>query len=1190
MYLKSVEIQGFKSFPDHVTINLSRGITAIVGPNGSGKSNIVDAVRWVLGEQSTKTLRGGKMEDVIFGGTAKRHPSGYSQVSLTIDNTEGLLPLEYNEITVTRRYYRSGDSEFYINKKSVRLKDIHELFMDTGLGRDGYSIIGQGRIDEILSVKSGDRREIFEEAAGITKFRYRKEEAEKKLDGTEENLVRIRDIVTELEGQIEPLRKQAQKAKRYLILIEEMRALEVALWLMQVEKLEESAKKTGIDYDNALRLLSAKKTELDECYSEIEALTAKMRDKDVEIETLRIKAREIGENISAVERESAVVSVNMENLRSNIRDIEEQMGRDKDKETDLSDRINQLEEKAVSLENERKELLRDLDDIKNKAENQSEKAKSAMAKITAVNDEIAEIVRKKAVLDVNITSEERLLNESRERIANDKVRLENIENEINGSDERKRNLDAAINEQNEKKSSAENVLAGYELIAENKEKKFASLREKSEKDKREYHAKSDRLGMLTAMAKDMEGFSRAVKIVMDAGKKGVLPNVHGTVAQLIRTDDEYGTAIEIALGGSLQNIVVDSEEDGKKAIGYLKSRDGGRATFLPITAVTGREMNDTYSKEAGYVGPAYKLVEYDDKYDGIIKNLLGNTLVVDNIDNAIRISRKYKGKARLVTLDGQIISQSGSMTGGSLNKNTGILARANEAEKLKEELDHMEKAMEKQEIELKEAESSVKSMRYSMETARIQLNEAKMELSQLTVKRENEDSSLMRLAEEKTNIAQTVEYLESKSADHNKNIANYKNEVAQLEKQQGEKSALLASITAEQAEYSTFLTQLTEKTAAVNERIAAIDSEKQGNADMKRHLEALIDELNNEREGRKGGIDALRDKITQAEKELENLKNQAKKLENDEKSAQNDIRSKIDEKMALEGKRERLQKESKIKNDTIFNLEHESSRLEAKRDQDIMQKQQILDKMWDNYELTPITAINVKCEIEDVSESNRRLAQLKGEIKSLGNVNISAVEEYEKTFERYSFLNSQKEDLEKAKSDILKIITDLTKNMQETFAKHFEMLNKSFSQTFVEIFGGGNAYLQLEDEKDILNCGIDIKVTLPGKTVKTISLLSGGEKAFVAIALYFAILKVRPTPFCILDEIEAALDDVNVDKYINYMRTLCNKTQFIVITHRRGTMEGADILYGVAMQETGVSKLLTINVSEIEEKIRLNEV
>ena len=404
--------------------------------------------------------------------------------------------------------------------------------------------------------------------------------------------------------------------------------------------------------------------------------------------------------------------------------------------------------------------------------------------------------------------------------------------------------------------------------------------------------------MLTAMAKAMEGFSRAVKIVMDAGKKGVLPNVHGTVAQLIRTDDEYGTAIEIALGGSLQNIVVDSEEDGKKAIGYLKSRDGGRATFLPITAVTGREMSDVYSKEAGYVGPAYKLVEYDDKYDGIIKNLLGNTLVVDNIDNAIRISRKYKGKARLVTLDGQIISQSGSMTGGSLNKNTGILARANEAEKLKEELDHMEKAMEKQEIELKEAESSVKSMRYSMETARIQLNEAKMELSQLTVKRENEDSSLMRLAEEKTNIAQTVEYLESKSADHNKNIANYKNEVAQLEKQQGEKSALLVSITAEQAEYSTFLTQLTEKTAAVNERIVAIDSEKQGNADMKRHLEALIDELNNEREGRKGGIDALRDKITQAEKELENLKNQAEKLENDEKSAQNDIRSKIDEKMA----------------------------------------------------------------------------------------------------------------------------------------------------------------------------------------------------------------------------------------------------------------------------------------------------
>ena len=1190
MHLKSVEIQGFKSFPDHVTINLSRGITAIVGPNGSGKSNIVDAVRWVLGEQSTKTLRGGKMEDVIFGGTSKRHPSGYSQVSLTIDNSEGILPLEYNEITVTRRYYRSGDSEFYINKKSVRLKDIHELFMDTGLGRDGYSIIGQGRIDEILSVKSGDRREIFEEAAGITKFRYRKEEAEKKLDGTEENLVRIRDIVTELETQIEPMRKQAQKAKRYLILIDEMRALEVALWLMQVEKLEESAKKTGIDYDNALRLLSAKKSELEENERQEENLRVKMHEKELEIENLRTKASQITEKISDINKDAAVVANNIENIRANIRDMEEQMGKDDDKEVDLQSRVKQLEEKAESLENEKIRLKNSLDDLKKQAESRSEKAKEAMANITAINDEIAEILRKKAVLDANITSEESLRDESRQRIADDKLRLENIENEINGSDERKKNLDKAIEEQTEKKQSAENVLAGYELIAENKEKKYSELREKVEKDQREYHAKWDRLSLLSAMAKDMEGFSRAVKIVMDAGKKGVLPNIHGTVSQLIRTEDEYGTAIEIALGGSLQNIVVDSEEDGKKAIGYLKSRDGGRATFLPISAVTGREMNDVYTKEPGYIGPAYKLVEYDKKYDGIIKNLLGNTLVVDNIDNAIKISRKYKGKARLVTLDGQIISQSGSMTGGSLNKNTGILARANEAEKLKEQLDLMEKAMEKQKIELKEAESSVKSMRYSMETAKIQLQEAQLELSHLTVRRENEDASVAKLREDRANLAQTVEYLEHKLDSHVKNIENYRSEVAQLVIEQGEKSAQLASITAEQTELSTFLSELNEKIASVNQRIAAIESEKQGGIEMKTHLEALIRELYAEREGRKTGIDGLSDKIAQEEKQLEKLNDDVNALEADEKKAQSDIRDKINEKMEIEGRRERLNKDSRTKNETIINLEHESVRLESKKNQDIMQKQQILDKMWENYELTPITAQQVKCEIEDVSASNRRLAQLKGEIKSLGNVNISAVEEYEKTFERYSFLNSQKEDLEKAKADILKIITDLTKNMQETFAKHFEMLNKSFSQTFVEIFGGGNAYLQLEDEKDILNCGIDIKVTLPGKTVKTISLLSGGEKAFVAIALYFAILKVRPTPFCILDEIEAALDDVNVDKYINYMRTLCNKTQFIVITHRRGTMEGADILYGVAMQETGVSKLLTINVSEIEEKIKLNEV
>ncbi|MBR4879906.1 MAG: chromosome segregation protein SMC, partial [Clostridia bacterium] len=490
--------------------------------------------------------------------------------------------------------------------------------------------------------------------------------------------------------------------------------------------------------------------------------------------------------------------------------------------------------------------------------------------------------------------------------------------------------------------------------------------------------------------------------------------------------------------------------------------------------------------------------------------------------------------------------------------------------------------------ELLEAESSVKSMRYSMETAKLQLQEAEVELSRLTARRENEDSSLVKLSEEKENIAQGVEYLTQKTAQITENIAKYKAEMAIIEKSSMENAEKLAEVTAEQASNNAFMAELTDKIMSSNERIAALDSEKQGNSDMIRHLESLIAELHSEREGRKSGIDSYKEKIAAFEKERAGLDDKIKAFEQSEKQTQAEIRSKIDEKLELEGKRERIQRDSKNKNETINNLEHESVRLESKKNQDVMQKQQILDKMWESYELTPITAQSVRAEITDVPEANRRLGQLKNEIRSLGNVNLSAVEEYEKLFERYSFLNSQREDLEKAKGDILKIITDLTKNMQETFAKHFEMLNKSFGETFVEIFGGGNAYLQLEDEKDILNCGIDIKVTLPGKTVKTISLLSGGEKAFVAIALYFAILKVRPTPFCILDEIEAALDDVNVDKYISYMRTLCKNTQFIVITHRRGTMEGADILYGVAMQETGVSKLLTINVSEIEEKIRLN--
>lgn len=1189
MHLKRIEIQGFKSFPDNVTVNLSRGITAVVGPNGSGKSNIVDAVRWVLGEQSTKTLRGGKMEDVIFSGTSHRAPSVYCQVSLTIDNAEGILPIEYSEITVTRRYYRSGESEFYINKKQVRLKDVHELFMDTGLGRDGYSIIGQGRIDEILSVRSGDRRELFEEAAGITKFRFRKEEAEKKLGLTEENLVRLRDIVSELENSLEPLKAQAEKTKRYLLLRDEMRSLETALWLINIDKLEKAAKKTAVDCENALRMLSAKKSELSAVYADADGLFEKMRSKDTEIDELRKKKADLASDAASIASNAAVHSANIENLKDNIRDIERQLDKDKAKEDDFLTRTRELDEKLSHLNEENTQLDERLRQLSEKAARENEKNTAVLKRIEDISEAMSCLAREKSVAETELALVRKNIEDTLHLGESDKVRLAQTEYELIKSRQRLSEYEKETKEQLDKKQEAQNVLSGFELVFANKEEKLRLVKSELENNQRQKHAKEDRLSLLKAMAKDYEGFNRAVKTVMDASERGFLPNICGTVAQLIRTDDEYTAAIETALGGALQNIVVETEEDGKRAIGYLKSRDGGRATFLPITAIRGRETGDIFKSEPGYVGMAHSLVLRDERYSDIVKSLLGSTLAVDNIDNAIKISRRHRGKVRIVTLDGQIINSSGSMTGGSLGKNTGVLARANETEKLEEQLLDITKVIEKGKTEVMQAESAVKSMRFSMDGATAALHEADIELSRLTAKTQGERANIDRLGGDMKVLRERTSELDGKVKSMGEEAVKTEKTISDLDEKYREKKDELDRINTEQAEKNAFLSEISRDMAAVNERIAAIASEKSLTLDMKGQIDELKESIVFDLDSRKAGIEAIKGKLTLAQGLLDKAREDEKNIRLKEEDISRKIAKTAQEKMSLEGRRSELDKRTQAINNALLNLERESARLESKKENEILQRQSFLDKMWDTYELSPLSARQCAQRIDDVAESSRRLAKIKNEIKSIGSVNVLAVEEYEKANERYVFIKTQKDDLEKAKSDILKVIYDLTKNMQGMFKSQFDLINKSFSDTFAEIFGGGSAYLQLEDEKDILNCGIEIKVTLPGKTVKTISLLSGGEKAFVAIALYFAILKVRPTPFCIVDEIDAALDDVNVEKYISYMRTLCGRTQFIAVTHRRGTMEGADILYGVAMQESGVSKLLTINVNDIEEQIKINE-
>ena len=1187
MFLKSIEIQGFKSFPDKTLLHFGRGITAIVGPNGSGKSNIVDAIRWVLGEQSTKTLRGGKMEDVIFGGTNRRSPLGFCEVTLTLDNADGSIPLDYAEISVTRRYYRSGESEFYLNRKAVRLKDIHELFMDTGLGRDGYSVIGQGRIDEILSVKSADRREIFEEAAGITKFRYRKEESERKLKACEENLVRIRDIITELEGQVAPLKNQAEKAKSWLIYRDELRGLEVTVWLDSLEKLKDSLQKAQVDYANAERMLSARKGELEEMEEQSQAITDRMHEKDLQAEALREEQRHAERLESELRSQIAVnrthVQNNEDNIAAKMRELEQQDAQGESLESQRKSKLDRAEE----LLQKDAQLQEQLDALFRQVQQAAETSRDLQTRLDALDAQIQ--LKRQAMQEAQAAAG--ALESGMEEIA---ARGAHIEEEIAQQEEKleqekqkARALRREIEENEDKESSAENMLRGFALREKARSEKVQSLSETLQQGQRQLDLKAQRLDMLRAMEREYEGFSQSVRRVMQASQRGELAGVHGPLSSLIRVSDRESVAVEIALGAAMQNIVVDNEQDAKAAIGYLKRHDYGRATFLPLTAVKGRGGNRRdLEGQPGFVGWADDLVTYDGKYERIISNLLAGTAVAEHIDAAIAMAKKNGYSFRIVTLDGQLINPSGAMTGGSLNKNTGVLSRANEISRLEEEVKTLQARCEQAEKTLRGAKQELESSLYESGVAKEELRAAQDALLRLRAE-QSQHKALMDA------IRSHIEDLETEQETQGSRIAAAKQaagEKRQEARSYGDEAAKLeaqaADLSGGRREEEDRTGKLTGEIASLREEQVAARAERESALVSARELEALMASMQGEMESKEQVIDAIRQRNAELREmiaEQEALCQQYVQTAEEKKSRLQSIQT---DRLQLEGKRASLSREIQSKNNELINLERERGRLENKKTQAEMEEDSILQKLWDNYELTRVTGKDVRVEIESTSAANRRIGELRGAMKKLGSVNLEAIEEYEKVSQRFEFLSAQRDDLEKAKADLLGVIGDLTKNMKEIFGTQFAKINEAFGRTFVEIFGGGSAALRLEDESDILNCGIEIRVELPGKSMRAISLLSGGEKAFVAIALYFAILKVRPTPFCVLDEIEAALDDVNVQRYAAYMRTLCEQTQFIVITHRRGTMEGSDILYGVTMQEQGVTKLLALNINEVEEHIK----
>ena len=1189
MYLKALEIQGFKSFPDKTVLNFGEDITAIVGPNGSGKSNVSDAIRWVMGEQSSKSLRGAKMEDVIFGGTEKRSQMGFAQVTLVLDNTEHIFPrMEESEVAVPRRYYRSGESEYYINKQSVRLRDVNELFMDTGMGREGYSIVGQGKIDEILSVKSADRREIFEEAAGISKFRHRKEETERKLERTEENLVRINDKIAELELQVGPLRSQAEKAKKYLILRDELRTLEISVWLENLDKIKTDSIKLNTDYALAQQELERANAALDELYAASEQFAEKAHANDMEQERLRTECAELDAKRNEEDAAVAVLRTGIEHNRASIErvenDLRDQSGRAESLTAQIAAkhaRIEELAAQAAELEEELRAFLAQAEELARTAgeagsEVEALRAKEALAAsdaadcradVSAINAGLAELAERRAALEAESESVDGQLTEKR-RAASASRR--------------------ALEEAQEEADAVRNIISGHTLKMEGRVKREETARQKSIDLTMEKNNLDSRIHLLSEMEKEYEGFNKAVRLIMQAAEKNALRGVHGPVANLMTTDKRYAVAIEIALGAGMQNVVVDREEDAKSAINFLKQRDGGRATFLPLTAIRGDVLREAgVEREYGYVGVASQLVQFDKRYAEIFNNLLGRTVVVEDMDCGIAIARKYSNRFRIVTLDGQVLNRGGSMTGGSVSRSAGILSRANE---LKELTARREALTEKLDAALREADEAKRDLnaaQYELDVAREQQRGAEDAVLRLTGEKKQYDMLLESLRTRESDIAAELESITARTAELKKAAAAREEEIKKHEAEAARCRAESEEKLAGQNELQRDSAHLGDEIAARKSTLAGFTAERETTERALGDLETLAQQMRGDEDGRRALIEDYRAKIKAAEEEIAQHDAVTASLRADAEKRRAELAELAEAKLTLEGERSANDRRYRECNELLSQTQAAAGRLEQKRVTAAMEEKQILDKLWESYELSHSAAQEQRIELESVPKASRRINELKREINGLGNVNVGAIEEFDRVNTRYTYLTGQRDDVEKAKEELLGVIENITSEMTVIFKEQFALIRESFQETFLELFGGGKATLELEDENAVLDCGIEIKVQPPGKALKTLSLLSGGEKAFVAIALYFAILKVHPTPFCVMDEIEAALDEPNVIRVAHYMRRICDKTQFIVITHRRGTMEAADVLYGVTMQERGVSKVLTINMNDMAKELNI---
>ena len=1189
MILKTLEMQGFKSFPDKTVLAFGRGITAVVGPNGSGKSNISDAVRWVLGETSTKNLRGSKMEDVIFGGTSARKPVGFAQVRLTLDNSDKTLKDKGDTVTVSRCYYRSGESEYKIDGEVVRRRDVHELFMDTGLGADGYSIVGQGKIDSIISAKNEDRRELFEEAAGISRFRHKRTDAQRRLDQAQENLVRLLDILGELESRVGPLKVQSEKAAQFIKLSDEKKTLEIGVWINKIKKFTNELREQEHRIDAANESYNICENELKSIENDIEAALEETVKINAKIDEIRDAAAAYDEQALKKDGEASVIEATLRHNEETVArlksDIETVSKGNDSIDAGIAQKqalIEQCAEKSQALKQQLKEVTDETQRLLNSNEEFSKLS-------SELNSRLASLTMQLSDYRVKLTQAQSGIDEIESRNGDVDSAAAQLRSELSQANAVKEKSNQTLKDLNSRIEENTNEVNGFTLKLKGQTDKAEKLKAQLEKTSSALSEKRSRAKMLSDLEKNMEGYSGAVKSVVRRAQSGALGGIHGVLSQLIQVDNEYSTAVEVALGAAMQNIVTSTEADAKRAINYLKANNLGRATFLPISNIKGRTLDEKdLDDNLGFVAVASDLVECDPKYKQIISNLLSRVVIADDMDSAIGIAKEYKNRFKIVTLDGQVINPGGSMTGGSRARGAGILSRANMIEELLYEAKTLEKEEQKISAEYKAASEEANRSAAQMQAAQADLMTAKEEL----IRAQGEDKLI---SEKLETLRSRIADLQSEKETAGSRLAGFKKDFDSAQRKVDEIQAQIDETESEIARVSGSAKGTQEKRELLRKKAEDINLELVTLAKDSQAASLSIEELKLRRSTQSDRVSEIEKEIEEINAKSEELKTQiaaikaeAQNLREKSSGSADDIAKLIESRNGLDKRSAELRTLERNKSQEREKLSAEIVRLDERKIAMRKEYDELNDMLFEQYELTRREAEALNIQIENMDEAKKRLHEIKVAVKKLGSINVGAIEEYKEVSERYEFLKEQIDDIEKSKSELGKIIDDLTASMSEKFMTQFNRINEEFKKCFADFFGGGKGEIILDEPDNCLESPIEIKIQPPGKSVQNINLFSGGEKSLAALALLFSVLRVTPSPFCIYDEVEAALDDVNVERFAKYMRKMTDKTQFISITHRRGTMEEADVLYGVTMQEKGVSKLLELQSAELAAKMGLD--